>query len=40
MTRPAGPVAVVAVIDDLGGDDHAVQVFFGMHFHRARAHAV
>ena len=35
-----GPVAVVAVIDDLGGDDHAVQVFFRMHFHRPRAHAV
>ena len=37
---PRGPVAVVAEIDDLGGDDHAVQVLFGMHFHRPRAHAV
>ena len=37
---PRRPVAVVAVIDDLSGDDHPVQVFFRVHFHRARAHAV
>src|ERR1700720_1584101 len=37
---PCGPLAVVAIIEDFGGDDHSVQVFFGMHSHRTHAHTV
>ncbi len=41
MTRPSRAVAVFAEIEDLGGDDHAVQVFDGMHVDGAdSAHAI